>query len=78
MATVSIHEASTNFSKLVDTAAKGEKIVIAKAGKPAPRLVSLETSPAARHFGALKGMLRIADDFDAPLPDELLLAFEGS
>ncbi|SFM18233.1 type II toxin-antitoxin system Phd/YefM family antitoxin [Rugamonas rubra] len=78
MATVSIHEAKTSFPKLVDAAAKGEEIIIAKAGKPAARLVSLETLPAVRHFGALKGKIRIADDFDAPLPDELLRAFEGS
>lgn len=78
MATVNIHETKTNFSKLVDAAAKGEEIVIAKAGKPAARLVSLETLPAVRHFGALKGKIRIADDFDAPLPDEVLRTFEGS
>lgn len=40
--------------------------------------MSLETLPAVRHFGALKGKIRIADDFDAPLPDEVLRAFEGS
>jgi prevent-host-death family protein len=78
MATVNFHDAKTSFSKLVDAAAKGEEIVIAKAGKPAARLVSLETLPAVRHFGALKGKVRISDDFDAPLPDEVLRAFEGS
>ena len=77
MATVNIHEAKTNFSKLVDAAAKGEEIVIARAGKPAARLVPLETLPAVRHFGALKGEIRIANDFDAPLPEEVLREFEG-
>jgi prevent-host-death family protein len=77
MQTVNIHEAKTNFSRLVDAAAAGEEIVIAKAGKPAARLVPLEGPKATRRFGALKGKVRIADDFDAPLPDDVLAAFEG-
>lgn len=77
MATVNMHEAKTNFSRLVDAAANGEEIVIAKAGKPAARLLPLEAPPASRHFGALKGKIRIADDFGAPLPDEILATFEG-
>ncbi|ACD18757.1 type II toxin-antitoxin system Phd/YefM family antitoxin [Paraburkholderia phytofirmans] len=76
MLTVNIHEAKTNFSRLVDAAAGGEEILIAKAGKPAARLVSI-TKPA-RRFGALKGAVRIADDFDAPLPDDVIAAFEGN
>ncbi|CAE6862627.1 hypothetical protein R75465_07747 [Paraburkholderia aspalathi] len=77
MQTVNIHEAKTQFSRLVDAAASGEEIVIAKAGKPAARLVPMERAKVTRRFGGLKGKVRIADDFDAPLPDEVISAFEG-
>jgi prevent-host-death family protein len=74
MPTVNIHEAKTQFSRLVDAAAGGEEIVIAKAGKPAARLVPMAR---VRRFGGLKGKVRIAEDFDAPLPDEVIAGFEG-
>ena len=77
MQTVNIHEAKTQFSRLVDAAASGEEIVIAKAGKPAARLVPIERAKVVRRFGGLKGKVRIADDFDAPLPDDVIAAFEG-
>lgn len=77
MQTVNIHEAKTQFSRLVDAAAGGEEIVIAKAGKPAARLVPMEKTQVSRRFGGLKGKVRIADDFDAPLPDDVIAAFEG-
>ncbi|MDF3839009.1 type II toxin-antitoxin system Phd/YefM family antitoxin [Cupriavidus basilensis] len=77
MQTVNIHEAKTNFSRLVDAAAAGEEIVIAKAGKPAARLVPMERVKPVRRFGMLKGKVHIAEDFDAPLPDDLIAAFEG-
>ncbi|MFM0667253.1 type II toxin-antitoxin system Phd/YefM family antitoxin [Paraburkholderia sediminicola] len=76
MLTVNIHEAKTNFSRLVDAAAGGEEILIAKAGRPTARLVSI--AKPTRRFGALKGAVRIADDFDAPLPDDVIAAFEGN
>jgi prevent-host-death family protein len=77
MRTVNIHEAKTQFSRLVDAAASGEEIVIAKAGKPAARLVPMERVKVTRRFGGLKGKVRIADDFDAPLPEDVIAAFEG-
>ncbi len=77
MQTVNIHEAKTQFSRLVDAAAGGEEIIIAKAGKPAARLVPMERVKVTRRFGGLKGKIRIADDFDAPLPDDVVAAFEG-
>ncbi|NYH14272.1 type II toxin-antitoxin system Phd/YefM family antitoxin [Paraburkholderia bryophila] len=77
MQTVNIHEAKTQFSRLVDAAASGEEIVIAKAGKPAARLVPMGRAKVTRRFGGLKGKVRIADDFDAPLPDDVIAAFEG-
>jgi len=77
MQTVNIHEAKTQFSRLVDAAASGEEIVIAKAGKPAARLVPMERAKVTRRFGGLKGKVHIANDFDAPLPDDVIAAFEG-
>lgn len=77
MSTVNIHEAKTNFSRLVDEAAAGAEIIIAKAGVPAARLVPLASAPPERRIGVLKGKIRIAEDFDAPLPDDVLAAFEG-
>jgi prevent-host-death family protein len=77
MQTVNIHEAKTQFSRLVDAAASGEEIVIARAGKPAARLVPMERAKVVRRFGGLKGKIRIAADFDAPLSDDVIAAFEG-
>jgi prevent-host-death family protein len=77
MQTVNIHEAKTQFSRLVDAAASGEEIIIAKAGKPAARLVPMERVKVVRRFGGLKGKVRISEDFDAPLPDDVIAAFEG-
>ncbi len=76
MSVVNIHEAKTHFSKLVDAAMNGEEIVIAKAGKPAVKLVSIK-GPVQRHFGLLKGKIKIAGEFDAPLPDDVIADFEG-
>ena len=78
MHSVNIHEAKTHFSKLVDAAMAGEEIVIAKAGKPAAKLVAF-TSGGHRgiRFGLMKGEIQIAPDFDAPLPEDVLRAFEG-
>ncbi len=75
--TVNIHEAKTHLSKLVDEVAAGQETVIAKAGKPVARLVPLATARVPRKPGFLKGRLRTPDDFDAPLPDKVLDAFEG-
>jgi len=76
MSQVNIHEAKTHLSRLVKEAAKGREIVIAIAGKPVARLVPLEAAPTKRRKpGRLKGKIRIVDDFDAPLPDDLLKQF---
>jgi prevent-host-death family protein len=77
MQTVNIHDAKTQFSRLVDAAANGEEIIIAKAGTPTARLVPMDFAKTKRRFGGLKGQIRIADDFDAPLPDDVIAAFEG-
>lgn len=77
MKTFNIHEAKTQFSRLVDAAAAGEEIIIAKAGVPAARLGPIEPTKPVRKFGLLKGKIRIADDFDAPLPPKVIADFEG-
>jgi len=74
--TVNIHAAKTNFSRLVERAAAGEEIVIARAGKPLARLVPLNAPSRPRVPGLLKGKIQIPDDFDAPLPEEMLATFE--
>jgi prevent-host-death family protein len=69
---INIHDAKTHLSRLVDRAARGESVVIAKAGKPVAKLVPLD-APASRErrrTGFLMGEFRIPEDFDAmPLPD---------
>jgi prevent-host-death family protein len=75
--TVSLYEAKTQLSRLVDRAAAGEEIVIAKSGRPRARLVPLEDTRPMRVPGRGKGRWRVGKDFDAPLPDDLLGGFEG-
>jgi prevent-host-death family protein len=78
MRQINVHEAKTHLSQLLEDVAQGEHIIIAKAGKPIARLTPLETTAPARKRGLLKGKIRIASDFDAPLPADLLAAFEGN
>jgi prevent-host-death family protein len=75
--TVNIYEAKTQLSKLVDLASSGTDVVIARAGKPVARLTALKKEMRLGGLGALKGKGWIAEDFDAPLPDDLLAQFEG-
>jgi len=79
MQTVNVHAAKTHFSRLLDEVAAGEEIIIAKAGKPVAKLVPLHSSDnrAKRQLGILAGRATIPSDFDAPLPDVVLDAFEG-
>ena len=77
MITVPLGEAKNNLSKLVDEAAAGKIITIAKHGRAMAQLVPVGKSKG-RRIGAMKGKLVIPDDFDAPLPDDLLDAFEGN
>lgn len=72
MKTVNIHQAKTHLSRLVEEAAEGKEIIIAKAGKPRARLVPLAPVLKKRKFGSMKGQLVISEDFDAPLSDEEL------
>ncbi len=75
MKQINIHAAKTHLSTLVEQAASGEEIVIAKAGKPIARLVALEPTPGPRVPGSMRGKIRIGKDFDAPLPADVAAAF---
>jgi len=77
MQTVNIRAAKARLSHLVDQAAAGAEIVIARAGKPAARLVPLTPAREQRKLGMLAGKLSVPDDFDAPLPPEVVGAFDG-
>jgi prevent-host-death family protein len=77
MRTVNIHAAKTQLSRLVEAAAAGEEIIIAKSGKPVARLGPLADPQRKRRLGILAGKLRVPEDFDAPLPDEVIEGFEG-
>ena len=76
MSTVNIHDAKTHLSRLLEDVANGEEVVIAKAGRPVARIVPFDRG-VKRKLGALDGQIKIPDDFDAPLPDRMLDAFEG-
>lgn len=67
---VNLCDAKTHLSQLVERAARGEEIIIAKAGRPLARLVPLDAARPRRSPGALAGRIRIGEDFDAPLPDD--------
>lgn len=75
---INIHEAKTHLSKLLIQVAKGEEIVIARAGTPVARLVPFGHPVLPRKPGSAAGQIIMADDFDAPLPEEILATFEGN
>ena len=72
---VNMHAAKTTLSRLVADAVAGDEVILAKAGKPLVKLVPVEAKKKPRKLGIWKGKGWIADDFDAPLPDDLLDQF---
>ena len=79
MTIVNVHAAKTHFSSLLERVAAGEEIVIARAGKPIAMLTSLSSQVTAkRKLGRLNGRAVVPRDFDAPLPEGVIDAFEGS
>jgi prevent-host-death family protein len=76
MTQVNIHQAKTHLSRLLAQVASGEEVVIAKAGRPIARLVPVERRPR-RILGQDKGLFEVPEDFDAPLPDDVLADFEA-
>lgn len=74
---VNIHEAKTHLSRLLGRVQNGEEITIAKAGKPVARLVPVVHKMGRRIPGTAKGIIIMADNFDEPLPNEMIQAFES-
>lgn len=72
---VSVHEAKTHLSRLLRRVAGGEEIIIARAGKPVARLVP-EPGDGPRILGSDRGLFEVPEDFDAPLPDDVIADFE--
>ena len=73
---IKLYDAKTHLSSLVDRAAKGEEFIIAKGNEPMARLVPISKRGMRRSPGGWEGRISISDDFDAPLPDELLRGFK--
>jgi prevent-host-death family protein len=74
MTTVNVHEAKTHLSRLLEAAAAGEEIIIAKAGKPIAKLVPI--AKPKRESGRLKGLIQWSDAFLGPLPEDMLEVME--
>ena len=70
-------EAKAHRSRLIERARAGEEVVITRHGTPVAKLVGADALRKPRKLGLLKGRVRISPDFDAPLPEDLLDAFEG-
>ncbi|MBS3896363.1 type II toxin-antitoxin system Phd/YefM family antitoxin [Silanimonas sp.] len=77
METINIHEAKTHLSRIVEQVAAGRDVLIAKAGKPMVKMVPIATGKTVIRFGVLKGTIRVPEDFDAPLPENVLANFGG-
>jgi len=77
MTVVNIYAAKTRLSKLIEEAASGNDVVIARGGKPVARLTRLDAPKRKLKFGLLKGKIKLSEDFDAPLPNDILAQFEG-
>lgn len=74
---VNMHEAKTHLSRLAERASRGERITIARAGRPVATLGPIEESRTPRRLGVAAGKVKLRDDFSDPLPDDILRAFEG-
>jgi prevent-host-death family protein len=77
MTMVNVFEAKSQLSKLIEKAAAGEDVIIARSGKPVARITRLVDAKPAVTFGILRGRVSLGDDFDEPLPDDEIAAFGG-
>ncbi len=78
MIEVNVHRAKTNLSQLLQRVEAGEEVVISRDGVPVARLVRVERErQGRRELGADRGLFTVPDDFNAPLPDEVLAVFSG-
>ncbi len=69
MSQFNIHEAKTHLSKLIEKVKNGEEVIIAKDNKPVAKLILFDDEKLERKLGSAKGLIKISDDFDAPLPE---------
>jgi prevent-host-death family protein len=76
MESVNVHEAKTHLSRLLDRALEGEEVIIMRSGRQLVRLMPVELAPTPRKLGTAKGDFTVPDDFNAPLPEEILAEFE--
>lgn len=76
MIEVGVHEAKTNLSELLRRVSAGEEVVIARRGEPIARLVPV-APPTRRTLGEDAGIYEVPDDFDGPLPGDVLDRFES-
>ncbi len=76
MHSVNVHEAKTHLSRLLEEVDRGGEVVIAKAGRPVARLVPWREGRVQRCFGRDAGLFEVPDDFDQPLPDDVVATFE--
>ena len=77
MDTINLYDAKTHLSEIVEKAARGEEVVIAKAGRPLARLVPLGQRTSPRPLGLFAEDVQVGPDFDDPLPEDMQAAFEG-
>ena len=77
MKIVNLHEAKTHLSRLIESVIAGEEVIIAKAGKPLVKLIPYQETKQPRKPGGWEGKVRMSDDFDDELPDNILTGFLG-
>lgn len=75
---VNVHQAKTHLSKLLRRTMEGEEVIIARAGVPIARLVSVAPDKSERSLDLDRGLYEVPEDFDAPLPASVVALFEGS
>jgi prevent-host-death family protein len=78
MNAINVYEAKTQLSRLLERVEAGEEIIITRHGRPVARLGPVTKRTQPRRLGRLKGKIRTRKGFDAPLPEEMLAAFEGT
>lgn len=73
---VNVHEAKTHLSRLLADVERGVEVIIARSGRPVARLIRFESATGERELGLDRGTFRVPENFDAPLPDDVLEDFE--
>lgn len=74
---INVHDAKIHLSRLLRRVEAGEDVIIARAGKPLARLTPITRPRRKRKLGTAKGLIKISDDFNTPLPGEILKSFDS-